>query len=122
MSEAESWLAAQPKTDNGKVSIFLVIREGQARGYCICPKPLRQLIVFDGWTCQWCHQPETRQSWAFWYDTDPDKPAERVIICPRCHSVSANPDDIREGFCGRCHDWTTPRDGMWPGPPGKEPL
>lgn len=109
MSEAESWLDAQPKMPGGKVSIFLVIAEGQARGYCICPKTLRQLIVFDGWHCQWCHQPETRDSWRFWYDHDP-RPGERVIICPDCGSVSANPNDIREGYCGRCHAWTTPRD------------
>lgn len=33
------------------------------------------------------------------------------IICPRCHFRSYNPQDIREGYCGNCHDWTTPRDG-----------
>lgn len=110
MSEAESWIAAQPKTPQGKVSIFLVINEGQARGYCICPKPLRQLINFEGLRCQWCHQPETRASWDFWYD-DPPEGQERVIICPVCNSVSAHPVDIKEGYCGRCHDWTTPRPG-----------
>ncbi|HEY2309450.1 MAG TPA: hypothetical protein VGI05_26530 [Streptosporangiaceae bacterium] len=115
MSEAESWLAGQPKTEHGKVSVFLLIAEGQQRGYCICPKPLRQLIVFDGWSCQWCHQPETRESWAFWYD-QPPPPGERVIICPRCGAVSANANDIKEGYCGACHDWTTPRYGLWPGP------
>ena len=29
-----------------------------------------------------------------------------VFVCPRCGAVSANPTDIREGYCGRCHDWT----------------
>lgn len=29
-----------------------------------------------------------------------------TITCPRCEAVSANPNDIREGYCGRCHDWT----------------
>lgn len=108
-TEAETWLEHAPKQPNGKVSIFVVIAEGQRRGYCICPKPLRQLIVFDGWTCSWCHQPETADSHRFWYGEAPPKAGSRVIICPRCYSVSANTNDIREGFCGHCHDWTSPR-------------
>lgn len=31
------------------------------------------------------------------------------ITCPVCGMTSYNPNDIREGFCGNCHDWTTPR-------------
>ena len=34
------------------------------------------------------------------FDTRPS------FTCPRCRSVSYNPNDIREGYCGRCHDWT----------------
>jgi hypothetical protein len=75
MSEAEQWLAGQPKLDNGKVDVRLVIAEGLRRGYCICPKPFRQMIDFTAegnnfpapLTCKWCDQPETRQSWEFWY-------------------------------------------------------
>jgi hypothetical protein len=26
--------------------------------------------------------------------------------CPRCGRRSYNPNDIREGYCGNCHDWT----------------
>lgn len=26
--------------------------------------------------------------------------------CPRCGAVSANPTDLEESYCGRCHDWT----------------
>lgn len=29
------------------------------------------------------------------------------ITCPRCKRTSYNPNDIREGYCGNCHDWTT---------------
>ena len=29
------------------------------------------------------------------------------ITCPKCGSVSYNPNDIAQGYCGRCHDWTT---------------
>ena len=68
MAEADMWLADQPKLANGKVDIRMVIAEGQRRGYCICPKPMRGLIDFTGLTCKWCGQPETRQSWEFWYD------------------------------------------------------
>ena len=28
------------------------------------------------------------------------------ITCPRCGMTSYNPNDIREGYCGNCHDWT----------------
>jgi hypothetical protein len=28
------------------------------------------------------------------------------FTCPRCGAVSHHPDDIREGYCGRCRDWT----------------
>lgn len=31
------------------------------------------------------------------------------ITCPRCHRTSYHPQDIKEGYCGACHDWTTPR-------------
>lgn len=72
MPEAERWLAEQPKLANGKVDITLVIAEGKSRGYCICPKPLRQLINVDGFTCQWCGETETRSSWAFWYAEEDD--------------------------------------------------
>jgi len=73
MSEADVWVPAQSKNDKGKVSVELLIAEGQRRGYCICPKPMRQMINFDGLTCSWCEQPETRQSWAFWYAPDEDQ-------------------------------------------------
>jgi ribosomal protein S27AE len=29
------------------------------------------------------------------------------ITCPRCGATSYNANDILEGYCGRCHDWTT---------------
>lgn len=30
------------------------------------------------------------------------------FTCPRCGMTSHNPDDVREGYCGNCHDWTRP--------------
>jgi hypothetical protein len=30
------------------------------------------------------------------------------FTCPRCHRTSWNPNDVREGYCGACHDWTRP--------------
>ena len=30
------------------------------------------------------------------------------FTCPRCGMTSYNPNDIREGYCGNCHDWTSP--------------
>jgi hypothetical protein len=67
VSEAESWLAAQPKNDKGKVDITVVIAEGKRRKYCICPRPMRAIIKLDGLTCRWCLMPETAESHAFWY-------------------------------------------------------
>jgi hypothetical protein len=26
--------------------------------------------------------------------------------CPVCGHTSHNPNDVREGYCGHCHDWT----------------
>jgi hypothetical protein len=28
------------------------------------------------------------------------------FTCPRCRRTSHHPDDVREGYCGACHDWT----------------
>lgn len=28
------------------------------------------------------------------------------FICPRCGAVSFNPNDVVNGYCGRCHDFT----------------
>jgi len=33
------------------------------------------------------------------------------ITCPSCCRTSYNQNDIREGYCGSCHDWTSPPDG-----------
>ena len=31
------------------------------------------------------------------------------ITCPACGTTSHHPTDVAEGYCGRCHDWTTVR-------------
>lgn len=28
------------------------------------------------------------------------------ITCPICNKTSYHPEDIRQGYCGNCHDWT----------------
>jgi hypothetical protein len=33
---------------------------------------------------------------------------EAGITCPQCGRTSYSPDDVREGYCGHCHDWTSP--------------
>lgn len=67
-SEAYQWMSAAPKQANGKVSILLLIEEGKRRGYCICPIPFRQFIdIREFGTHGWCEQPETPESWKFWY-------------------------------------------------------
>lgn len=47
---------------------------------------------------------------------NPDRrcPAPRTTVeqppphftCPRCAATSYHPDDVRYGYCGRCHDFT----------------
>lgn len=39
--------------------------------------------------------------------------ARPSITCPRCGRTSHNPIDVRERYCGVCHDWT----GLEPGEP-----
>jgi hypothetical protein len=29
-----------------------------------------------------------------------------TFTCPRCGMTSAHPEDVRQGYCGNCHDWT----------------
>lgn len=31
---------------------------------------------------------------------------EQSITCPRCGRTSYNPNDVEQGYCGACHDWT----------------
>jgi hypothetical protein len=28
------------------------------------------------------------------------------ITCPKCYRTSYNPNDIREGYCGNCNEYT----------------
>lgn len=28
------------------------------------------------------------------------------FTCPKCGSTSYHPQDVLEGYCGSCHDWT----------------
>lgn len=49
---------------------------------------------------------------------------EPSITCPRCGSTSYHPEDIRQGYCGRCNWWTSdPTLGQveeWSAPRGPE--
>ena len=36
------------------------------------------------------------------------------ITCPKCKATSYNPNDVEQGYCARCHDWTS---GANPWPP-----
>lgn len=38
----------------------------------------------------------------------PDKAEQAMkgFTCPQCGRTSYNPNDLREGYCGNCHDWT----------------
>ena len=41
---------------------------------------------------------------SFWNAADT---AHVRITCPRCGFTSYHPGDIEEGYCGKCHDWTS---------------
>lgn len=30
------------------------------------------------------------------------------FICPQCQAISYRQEDVAEGYCGQCHDWTGP--------------
>jgi hypothetical protein len=36
------------------------------------------------------------------------------ITCPACLRTSHNPNDVREGYCGACHRFTSPPAGARP--------
>lgn len=38
-----------------------------------------------------------------------DKPRTppSIITCPQCHRVSHNPEDIKQKYCGACHEYTS---------------
>jgi ribosomal protein L37E len=40
-----------------------------------------------------------------------DRPRDS-FTCPRCSRVSFHSTDVREGYCGACHDVTGPRYGV----------
>jgi hypothetical protein len=33
---------------------------------------------------------------------------QRAFTCPKCWMTSYHPEDLRHGFCGNCHDYTSP--------------
>jgi len=35
-----------------------------------------------------------------------NRPEPPSYTCPRCGKVSHSSDDVFEGYCGHCHDWT----------------
>lgn len=44
------------------------------------------------------------------------------ITCPRCGATSYHPEDVRQGYCARCHWWTSdPQLGQIE-PPGEPEL
>ena len=44
---------------------------------------------------------ELREKWrAGWREDSPS------VTCPRCGMTSYNENDIKQGYCGNCHDWT----------------
>lgn len=56
-----------------------------------------------------------RQCYLFELRLLPDQQAN--IECPRCGSISYHPEDIRQGYCGRCHWWTSDETlGAYPAP------
>jgi len=34
------------------------------------------------------------------------RPEPPGFTCPRCGHISHSSDDVFEGYCGNCHDWT----------------
>lgn len=32
------------------------------------------------------------------------------FTCPRCGRTTHHPEDVRQRYCGSCHDWLDPED------------
>lgn len=41
----------------------------------------------------------------------PTPPLSPSITCPKCGMTSYHPEDVKQGYCGNCHDWTGPTKG-----------
>jgi ribosomal protein L37E len=56
----------------------------------------------EWWFCKTCER---------WFPTylKASTHSNPSITCPRCGMTSYNPNDVREGYCGNCHDWTAVR-------------
>lgn len=39
-------------------------------------------------------------------------PSPDSFTCPACGMTSHNPDDVAQGYCGNCHDFTGPRKAL----------
>jgi hypothetical protein len=90
------------------------------------------MFVWDeyaGWIEMSC--PEHNLDWAWSagtpfcpvcrYVPEGARPAtsEPSITCPVCAMTSYNPNDIREGYCGNCHEFTGVKTLDNPGPDGR---
>lgn len=49
-----------------------------------------------------------RTGYADGYVDGRSEPRPRSVTCPRCGRTSYNRNDIRAGYCGNCHAWTSP--------------
>lgn len=38
---------------------------------------------------------------------EPPRVIPANITCPRCGRTSWSPEDVKHGYCGHCHDWTS---------------
>lgn len=50
-----------------------------------------------------------REMQELWAKQDQARRQTPSITCPDCGLTSYNPNDIREGYCGNCSDWTQPK-------------
>lgn len=42
----------------------------------------------------------------------PDEGDRPTLTCPACGATTAHPEDVAEGYCVECHDWTSPPAAM----------
>lgn len=51
--------------------------------------------------------------------------SNKTFKCPKCDWVSLNPNDLRNGYCGNCHEFTAPAQTLeldFPLIPWREPI
>lgn len=69
-----------------------------------------------GHLCEDCLIPSALEAQRAWAESEEQRKIDEAeaarqkqphITCPECQMKSYNPNDIKQGYCGNCHWWTS---------------